>query len=254
MIVKIDHIALAAAYEEGRGLLEGLGYSLGAREEGMEIEPAKAGMLGGSHASHGLALFHSREGLGIELLSHVRGGGGPSYMLPICENAPEALFEATGDHVELEGRRLSLSTSRSAGASVLALRTGSGPARIRDIWLDMAFTDRSADFWACLGFKPAASAPDIPCLEFRSPLAPAACRLYFGGGRFASGEAPALDDPGFNCLAVVSSAPARERQALEARGFAPGTTSRVKVGGKALEVFFARGPSGELVEVVGLDR
>lgn len=105
----------------------------------------------------------------------------------------------------------------------------------------------SAEFWRALGFRKGHDGS----LVFRSAFSPSlGIDLRQDAGRCR----PMLDDVGFNAVALLSSSVAADREALSC--LCEVTEIRqLAVGGRPLELFFARNRSGgELVEVFGLGR
>ena len=61
-----------------------------------------------------------------------------------------------------------------------------------------------------------------------------------------------LDTAGFTCVALFSTSVAEDPHFLAHRGVTVSETGTIRVNGQELELFFAQGPAGELVEVIGL--
>jgi catechol 2,3-dioxygenase-like lactoylglutathione lyase family enzyme len=127
--------------------------------------------------------------------------------------------------------------------SFLRARDGCLVAPTRDL-------QASTAFWHALGFRAANAAGAASDLEFRSILgSPLRLRLELDPG--ASGPCY-LDSCGFNCLAFVATSVASEHRALQAVAVQVTDLEPITVNGRPLEIFFATGPGGELVEVLGL--
>lgn len=104
----------------------------------------------------------------------------------------------------------------------------------------------SMSFWTRLGFARDGEAS----VRFSSPFNRASLSLEFELSQYA--RLPMLDDAGFNAVAMVSSSAPVERESL--LGVAAVTQiGSLRVGGNALDLFFARNPlGGEIVEVYSL--
>jgi hypothetical protein len=63
-----------------------------------------------------------------------------------------------------------------------------------------------------------------------------------------------LDGAGANCLSFVSSSVENERNFLKSRGFKVTVVEKLKLNKKNLNIFFVRGPSGELAEVFSIGK
>ena len=105
--------------------------------------------------------------------------------------------------------------------------------------------DGSRSFWGRLGFLPADGVMSFQSAFQSSPLMLTLCKTH-------NAALPLLDDIGFNAVAMLSSSAAHDREAL-ADDLCVTELRRLHVGGRDLELFFARNPKGgEIVEVFGL--
>lgn len=100
-------------------------------------------------------------------------------------------------------------------------------------------------FWGVLGFRRDAGGAWVFRSAFSAPLELTLHEEEMSG-------VPMLDDRGFNAVAVLSSAADAERERLSEVADVT-ELRRLAVGGRTLELFFARNRlGGELVEVIGL--
>ena len=105
--------------------------------------------------------------------------------------------------------------------------------------------DGSRSFWGRLGFLLADGVMSFQSAFQSSPLMLTLCKTH-------NAALPLLDDIGFNAVAMLSSSAAHDREAL-ANDLCVTELRRLHVGGRDLELFFARNPKGgEIVEVFGL--
>lgn len=217
MILRIDHVALSSSDIAADGmLLEKKGFHKVFSGTGIDNPEIKRGLMARFPRKHDAALYTFPGGLPVEIINHGHSSGSPGYIRPM--------------------------PSDSSGFDTIEAET--------------ADALKSSEFWKMFGFRqpagkaaPGQEGGGIRALEFRPVLPGPGCTIIMretgGGSRHF------LDDKGYNCLAFVSNSVRREKEALEKAGIKTTGIQKFVSNGRELEIMFAAGPSGELVEIIG---
>ncbi|MGD0534559.1 MAG: hypothetical protein ABR999_03830 [Methanoregula sp.] len=250
MMIKIDHIALASHdFRKTTGALGILGYSAEFCERGVPNLKIKEHLLSQPGPTHDLSLLRSGDNLGIELLDHGSCGSREPYIRPVFENVPSRFLE--GSRVLGNGRYGFREQEYGFDADITVSDDPADPAfhftRFRVPAEDLA---ESARFWEQFGFRTRSTGEDVVLLEFSSSLHRKTFRLELERADHVRGDF-LLDDAGFNCIAIVSTSPARDRDLLAKKGIAITGTEHLLLAGKNLTIAFCTGPCGEPVEIIG---
>lgn len=260
MIVGVDHIALSApALAPAATALRGAGFEPGLSRDPLSDHPAKLPFLGRATAHHATAMYHAKQSVAVEVTVHApmavataQSGYEVLLMSPAEDRGsaaapawPSEAWAAIGRHgAACAWPELGARYWRVAGpaAGVLAVA-----ARVVD-------PERSIRFWTeGLALVPAPSASrTVRALRSASRFGPWSLDVLLHESP-AAAEAT-LDAPGFPCLAFVSTDVPRDADRLARHASAVGETFDLRLGDRDLRLVFARGPSGELVELVGVLR
>ena len=109
--------------------------------------------------------------------------------------------------------------------------------------------EQSVEFWKYFGFKISGLDAGRTLLTF-NPLLGGALTLIVQEEKGMRG--PFLDTEGFNSLAFISSNISNDLRGIQDKGVETTAIDTIILEEKTLEIFFAKGPSGEMVEVIGL--
>ncbi len=243
MIFQIDHLGLSCLdFGAGRKTLEGLGFSMKFREDGKRNPGVKRDMMRDFPERHGLAYFTKAGSISVELLDHGREFPNRQFIVPVFDDGDSS------SHGDIGGGEF---FSKELNADIFSKRPGIGDrSRITGFIVKAFSFDESARFWQALGFKRNLDASLGAEFSFSSPVCREPFSMYLR--RSDAESRHFLDDAGFNCVALTSSSADKERESLSGNGFATTGMEELDVNGRRLRIFFARGPSGELVEIIGI--
>ncbi|MFA6290443.1 MAG: hypothetical protein WC637_01605 [Victivallales bacterium] len=247
MIFQIDHIALSSCdFAPMDEALARLGYRNRFRETDKPNPSIKRGLMRQFPETHDLSYYSKEGSIGIELLNHHNSFKNSPFIIPVIENIPDGFAEHTAD----EGSMRKM-FSAEFNAPVLSMKNSAVPGvNLNKLAVKSGKPAESVKFWECLGFRRAGETEDFSILEFNSPLGRNSCKMYLKTGETAGEHF--LDDDGFNCMAFMSNSSAKEKSLLAGKNFRTTEIEQLMVNGKILNIFFAVGPCGELVEIVSL--
>lgn len=252
MILKIDHLAFCSPHlDEDLRTFGILGYEALFVEKDLRDLENKQPFMKHFSGHLDMALMTRRGSISIELLNHGHVVAEDSYVLPVFEGA---LFdvERSEDSSVVHGCSFVKARSDLLKAEFFILEGVRATEFVcNKVIVDADNIERASDFWCSLGFKPAAAGEPVTHLEFRSPFMEGTYQLYI-----RKRESPlnqfVLDSQGFNCIAFISTDAEKERRRFDQLGMEPTEPYPFRVNGKDLCIFWVRGPSGEIVEVISL--
>jgi len=255
MIVGVDHVALSTDdLEAGIKRLEVSGFRLHFAERGVLNPAGKSRFMLQPGGRHDLAYCAGPRGLAIELTRHERAmEEGSSAYEPVWEGkvaAGSVIGARLGGPDGTSGRvPVRLPDFRTA-----CWREGDdGPPAIVSLILPVPACEVSARFWCeGLGANLERQVEGAMEVEIRSPFPSRRGRLRLESRPQV--KARHLDEAGFNCLALLSTEIDRDLEAVRAVARETSPVFSLQVGGKSVQLAFARGPGGELVELVSPGR
>ncbi|MCX6984811.1 MAG: hypothetical protein NT118_08695 [Lentisphaerae bacterium] len=226
--------------------LSRLGYRNRFREMDRPNPSIKRSLMRQFPETHDLSYCSKDGSIGIELLNHRKSVKNCSFIVPIIENIPDGFAKYTGDEGSFQKM-----FAEEFNASVLSMKNNASPeVTLNKLMVRTGNPSESIKFWECLGFKSAGETEDLSIMEFISPLSKKSSMMYLKtektGGKYF------LDDDGFNCIAFVSNSSAKEKSILSGMNFRTTEIEQLRINGRPLNIFFAIGPCGELVEIVSL--
>jgi hypothetical protein len=253
MIIEIDHVAVSSMkFKENIETLKLLGYKPVFIEKNIKNLQIKRGLVTKFGDRHDLALFSSKSNVNIELINHGYVNPRESYIIPIFENPPNNLLEKFGKkkfkNIEFMEAKL-----KGFDAPVYIFNnTKNATFRFNKMVIKTKDVERSVDFWRHFGLKIIEIANDFAVLKFKSIFHKKEHYFYIEKCNNIDAK-PLLDERGFNCIAFVSNSPERENETLNEKYIKTTKLEKFSLSGKELNVFFALGPNGELVEIVGVE-
>ncbi|MEK6979798.1 MAG: hypothetical protein AABW86_06245 [Candidatus Micrarchaeota archaeon] len=231
MIIQIDHIAFSSMnFAEHIRILQSLGYLLKFSSTGKKNMEIKRSLLREFGESHDLALLTHVSSIPIELLNHGHVNTSEGYIFPLFDNAPDEFLKSIG-----------------VGAGVSSYN---GSFRFNKFVVKTSDVRKSADFWKNFGFREISCGSEAALLEFRSPLSKVSCTIFLKHDTAVENQKYFLDDMGFNCIAFISNSAKKEREALIKNGIKTTEIEQFTSNNTPLNVFFAIGPAGEVVEII----
>jgi hypothetical protein len=212
MIFSMDHLALTCSHA---GLacryLKDMGYREVFSAPGVANPLIKKGLMKQWTVSHDLFFFERPEGFSIEVIRYKAVHNGRNFLSPVFEN----------------------------GGMVIG----------KTIGITAADLEASYQFWSLFGIKALKKEAGRYECTFKTPFSPEVFFTIAGGSN--PGMETSLDSSGFNCLAFRCTSVAEDRESLLKKGIAVTPIEAVTVNGKKLSIFFAAGPQGEKVEMIG---
>jgi len=248
MIIHIDHVALELNdWQRGARLLSDLGYNPKFCESGLQNPAIKKELTKNFSDAHDLYFFYKTGSFNIELLCYglnCQNRGRNGYIMPVMENIPAKL-------IVKKSVASSVATAAISGLAVpIYLKDNKelSEFRFNKFVIPTNYLEASLRFWQLFGFKRSSLFNNWEKLSFATPWQKDGYQIFLQPVNYRRNYF--LDDIGFNCLALVSSSAAKERLLLKKRGVIVTDLESMEISGKKLEIFFAQGPSGELVEVI----
>lgn len=260
MIVGVDHVALSApALAPATTALRGAGFELGLTRDPLSDHRAKLPFLARAATHHATAMYHAKQGVAVEVTVHapmdvveVRSGYEVLLMAPAGDSGSVAGPEWPSEAWAAIGRRGAARAWPELGARFWHV---AGPsAGVLAVAARVADPERSVRFWTeglALSASPSTSRK-VRVLRSASRFGSWSLDVLLHES--AAAPEATLDAPGFPCLAFVSTDVPRDADRLARHASAVGETFDLTLGDRDLRLVFARGPSGELVELVGVLR
>ena len=254
MIVQIDHVALSSMnFEEDIKIITALNYKSQFIQTGIKNLQIKRGFMRQFSEDHDLALLASEGNIGIELINHGHINTENTYIFPIFENIPNDLTASLGrrrinDCTFTEARMKSIDVPIYIYEDV-----NKNVFRFNKMVIRVMNFEKSIFFWECVGFSVHKIKKDFALLEFKSLVSNDICQIYlqeYGD----SNNKPYLDNPGFNCIAFISNSAKNEKKILDNKGIETTEIEELTLNQRVLNIFLARGPNGEIIEIIGLGK
>lgn len=253
MIIKIDHIAISSmSFEKHVDILKSVGYKPAFMEKDIKNLQIKRPLLKNFHENHDLALLTSIGNFNIELINHRNINANYGYIIPLLFELEHISNRLAKDDQEIY---LGDAFLRAVGAKDLDALSklnnlNETDFKFNKIILKTKDIQKSIEFWKCFGFKVFKAGNDFAVMEFKS---------LFDTGKYTICLQKSdkieieyfLDDKGFNCIAFVSNSATHEREVLNKKNIETTEIGNFSINQNNFDIFFAFGPNGELVEVIG---
>ena len=247
MIIKIDHVALnTISLEEDIKKLKLLGYNQVFKKKNITNPKIKKDLMKHHNKYHDLALFESKGNISIELIKNWNINSKEGYIIPVFENISKDTSEISKEKFN----DFKKARTKYFDTPVYIKEGLNSIFRFNKIVIDVNFIEDSKEFWECLGFKFLKNEGNYFLMKFESFMDNASW-IYLR--KTNKHTRHFLDDKGFNCLALVSNFAEKERKLIKTKGFETTDIEEFKINNKLLKVFFSIAPSGELIEIVGIN-
>jgi hypothetical protein len=171
-------------------------------------------------------------------------------MMPVFENVPADIIETVCEK-RIAKFDFTEAAVKSLDVPVYIRNCKNEAFRFNKVVIETGNFKKSLEFWQSLSFKLIEQDNDIAVLKFQSLLKPSVFYIYLQGTK-TSNNIHFLDDKGFNCIAFISNSARNEKSIFESQGIMTTEVEEICVNDKLLEIFLVKGPSGELVEIIGL--
>jgi len=222
MIIHIDHLALTTdGFKDDINILEKFGYKLRFLERDIKNLDIKKQFLRNFTKNHDIALLDNINGLSIELINYPVSGVEKSIFYPKINN-----------------NTISKLQDVRKGFSEICFKTHN-------------FSE-SLKFWKSLDFHVYEQNKNITRLKIRSLINRSDYFVCIENANELEGQC-FLDDLGFNSIALISTSITKDRDFLIKQNFDATPIDTLELNGKNLNIFFVKGPSLELLEIIGIN-
>ncbi|MEW6044786.1 MAG: hypothetical protein AB1608_11040 [Thermoproteota archaeon] len=247
MILDIDHIALSSTnFDVDLEVFKKLGYNMRFEEKNIQNLGIKKKLMKNHSTFHDLCLITSKKNLNIELLNHYTNNLEQGFITPIFENLNESLYEKSGDptssEIDIVGNL------KAIGIPVGIKHNKSGEFTFNKLIIHTNDMEESKKFWKELGFQ---NTKNESHFAFNSILSDKKYELYLCPTK--SQHTFHLDDKGWNCVALVTNSISNEKRRLAAK-FETTEIESIMINNIQLQIFFARSPGGEIIELISINR
>ncbi|HJP17159.1 MAG: hypothetical protein CMD96_06885 [Gammaproteobacteria bacterium] len=254
MIFQIDHVAFSSLnFEEDCKIFKSLGYKEHFIEKSCQNLATKKPMLKHFTEDLDVALLTCPSNFSIELLNHRSIDPAESYLSPIFDNMPENYFVHTGEQI-INNIILQKATLKAFDLPVYIQNTAERHSfKFNKIIIKTENIKESVLFWEYFNFKPISIEKKFAFLQFNSMFTNDVYQIILKKEKNVN-RPFYLDSKGFNCLAFITNSAEKEKESLEKESIK--VTEMVKkfnLNKKLLNIFFAIGPSGEIIEVIGIN-
>jgi hypothetical protein len=251
MILCIDHVAVSSKdLEQSLRMMKSLGYQTVFVEKKIKNLKIKKGLLHNYFDLHDLAFFKSSGNISIEVTAHGTVNSDVSNLLPIFENVPRHVAEEGDESLVVNNQTLNSAVLKNFEAPILTCFNGHGHFKFDKIVVNVRDVEQSTRFWNVIGFETKIATNLRAFLEFQSLFDQKIYQLILRRIE-AEQVTHMLDDTGFTCIAFTSASVHKDKAYIDRKGFVTTNIETLSVNGKQLNIFFARGKSGELVEIIG---
>ena len=252
MLLDIDHIALSSSsVERDSEILQTIGYKLDFIEIGIENLSIKRDFLKVFSKQHDISLLRSNNGFNIELINHRNIHNIHPYLIPLFENIPSSLIEED-ENTQTDKNRIEFKMKIFGMPIYLERNTSSKEFKFNKLVMQINNIEKTKKFFEILGFKTINVEKGIVKLEFRSLFGNKSYFLFLN--QDDNDSIRYLDGRGPNCIAFLSNSIENERKNLSEAGFYTTSIQKLILNKKLLNIFFARGPSNEIIEIISIER
>ncbi len=234
MILDIDHIALSSSdFSNDVEIFSQLDYEIEFMENKIKNLIIKKKFMKNFSLNHDLCLLKSKSNINIELLHHEQINKKNGFIVPIFEFSKK-LYNM---------KKLDLKFKNSDIESVLDESINN--FIFNKFYVNSSNIDDSDIFWSKLGFKKIKKNQ----YAFQSIFSSKRYELFL---KFTSSKQDYfLDDNGSNCIAFLTNSIHNEKKNLETN-YETSKIQILQINEKEIEIFFVKGPSNELVEIISI--
>ncbi len=251
MILKIDHIGYASKdINKELELFTLLKYKIYFSNKDLPNPYNKRNLMHNYKKYHDVFYLISDISIPVEIIDYHTTSNKRSYITPVFENINDNYFDK-GKIVKIGKEFFIQSNVISLDVDALILYNNNRfifnkvIVRTPDIC-------KSIEFWKLFGFKTLIEGDEFCVLEFEPILKSHKLLIYLHLCKELN-CCYFLDDKGFNCIAFISTSIKNEKNILTNKGIEATEITNIVVNSKSLNIFFVTGPSGEKVEIIGID-
>ena len=234
MILDIDHIALSSSdFLNDVEIFSGFDYKLEFKENKIKNLIIKKKFMKNFSLNHDLCLLKSKSNINIELLHHEQTNKKNGFIVPIFE-FPKKLYDIEKLHLKFKNSHIQYVLDESINNFIF-----------NKFYVNSSNIEDSTIFWNKLGFKKMMQNQYV----FKSIFSSKRYELFLN---FTSSKQDYfLDDNGCNCIAFLTNSIHNEKKNLETN-YETSEIQTLHINKKDIEIFFVKGPSNELVEIISI--
>jgi len=253
MILRIDHLAVSSNnFSDDIKFWEDLGYTLEFIENNLKNLENKKNFLTSYQENHDLALLTNPENFSIELLNHgIINENKSQIMFPVFQNLTEDLIRDQNkliNFINFKLREIIFNQYKIFG--YILKEEINQVIKFNKLMIKVKNLQESIKFWNHLGFKTQSKESEHVVLKYQSILSPAEYFLFLYHFDSPSKESYYLNDKGFNCIALISNSAENEKDLLDCNNIFTTKIMQLEVNRVIYNIFFANGPSNEIVEII----
>lgn len=244
MLLDIDHIAFSSLFiDRDIEIFQNIGYKVEFIEKNVKNLSIKRSFLRNFSVSHDIALLRSHNGFNIEFLNHRNSYNVHPYMIPIFENLPLDLIETVENGTRMKALNMPIHLERSSFNTEF---------KFNKLMMHTDNSSKTKNFFEIIGFRLTNEENGTISMEFKSLFGGKSYFLFIKQDN--NNLVRYLDDNGPNCIALLSNSIEHEKKNFNDAGFFTTSIQRLTLNEKLINIFFARGPSNEIVEIISIEK
>ncbi|MEM2175076.1 MAG: hypothetical protein QXS37_06255 [Candidatus Aenigmatarchaeota archaeon] len=245
MILKISHVIISTVnFEKTIDTFCKFGYRPELIKNKIKNVAIKEKLMRKYSKTQSLAILRKKGSYSVELVDHDHFFDERSCYMPVFEGVSPQVIN-TNTKISLAGEDLVSGIMTPIGIPAFFSLRSSPEIRFNKLCVTSPNTKKTASFFQNLGFKVLAKDKNFIKLKFTSPIDLSSYELYVISGKKIGCF---LDNVGANCVSFICTSAENERKILD-RKFEVTEIEQIKLE-KTLNIFFARGPFEELVEII----
>lgn len=236
MILDIDHIALSSSnISKFIEIFSKFDYDVEFNEKNVKNSIIKKKYMKNFSPNHDLCLLNSKSNINIELLHHEQINKENGFITPIFENFKKS------NHCKGLDMKL-----KNYGIPYI-LKQSNKIFSFNKFIVQSNNIEKSDLFWNDLGFKKINQKQHH--YIFQSIISLKKYELFMEFSR--NGKNNFLDDHGWNCISLLTNSIINEKKNLGNK-YETTKIDTLLINEKKIDLFFVRGPSNELVEIISI--
>lgn len=252
MIISLDHVGITSNNIECDSILfSNLGYQKYFVEKNIVNSPEKLKLMKSDAEYHNICFIRHKTGIPIELIEY-------SLECPTLNSYAGLLFASNKAPCNLSlikkvgplNYPSYFSTlNNSFGGCIYPLPNRTD---FYGAYFKVSSIANSINFWVSLGFRLQVVSYKFASLVFEDYLSKKQWTVHL---IYENNISPNyLDVSGVNSLAFISTSPIKDRQKISDNGYITTSIFEIEINNRLIKIFFAVGPSGELVEIIGFSK
>lgn len=252
MFLEIDHIALTSTIDDDViQSIELLGYQKKFLNKNVTNSKIKQSLLTKFFKTHDIALFKKKNSFGIELIDHGIIRKTEPHIIPVFQNLSKKMIKKTTKN-KIKGIGTEVISKLFDFPVFIKKENSCDDLIFNEIILNTNKLKESTKFWQNLEFKLSSSSQDFSSLKFHSILNNTEYTINLR--KIRKNSEYFLNDKGFSCIAMITNSALKEKELLCQKGILTSDIDTILLNHQLLNIFFAKGPSGEIVEIFSIKK